>query len=110
MTARRRNESLDLNFDGLTDAVTNLAGSLILLVLLVMGLTAPRSPGAMPKPHVHQEKSVDELQRRAAELAITLQGTSEQVRQLETEVEALATRLAELQRPPAAAPSTNPTH
>lgn len=44
MKRRRRQDGIELNFDGLTDAVTNLVGTLILLVVLVMALTHEAQP------------------------------------------------------------------
>lgn len=55
---------MELNFDGLTDAITNLAGALILLVVLLIGLTRSvveepeevvgATPAAEPPPAVEQ--------------------------------------------------------
>ncbi len=47
-----RRSQLELNFDGLTDSVTNLVGALILLIVLLIGITrqavlAPL-PGTVP--------------------------------------------------------------
>jgi hypothetical protein len=55
MSARRDN-TLDLNFDGLTDVTTNLAAGLILLIVITLNITTPRSkvggPAEQPSPGV----------------------------------------------------------
>ena len=47
-----RKTEVELCFDSMTDLITNLAGGLILVVLLLMGMTqaAPRSPQADRPP------------------------------------------------------------
>ena len=49
---KRRNSGVEFNFDGLTDAVTNLVGSLILLVVLILAVTTPKMAGLtrLPEP------------------------------------------------------------
>ena len=61
-----------MNFDGLTDAVTNLTGTLILLVVLILELTHParRASDGAAKPPQEQQQVEPLLQRmQALELA-----------------------------------------
>ena len=41
-----RGQRIEFNFDSLTDCITNLAGSLILVTLIIFGLTKPKESGA----------------------------------------------------------------
>jgi hypothetical protein len=73
MARKRRNSELAISFDGLADSTTNLVGTLILLVFLLVGITATKSPdvpGEVPQswPELPVEdesvsgpRSVDEL-------------------------------------------------
>lgn len=51
MKRERRQDGIELNFDGLADAVTNLVGTLILLVVLVVGLTRDAALPHEEQPH-----------------------------------------------------------
>ncbi len=48
--ARRRRSEIELCFDSMSDLITNLAGGLILVVLLLMGLTREAPEHAGPRP------------------------------------------------------------
>lgn len=58
--ASRRASVVALNFDGLTDSVTNLAGSLILVTLLLMGITTDYVRPAIVTPPP-EERAEDQL-------------------------------------------------
>lgn len=70
--ARRRRNDVDFNFDGLTDSITNLAGSLVLLVVLVFAITKPKERGMEEAPlannTVGAETPMDALVERIAAL------------------------------------------
>lgn len=99
MSRRSRSGQLELNFDGLTDSVTNLAGSLILLVLLVLAITAPPTPGAMvsQKPE-RRDRSIETLQRELLQIEASLRSTSAKIQQLDTEVSELERQVEELEK------------
>lgn len=114
--ARRRRTELDLNFDSLTDLVTNLAGGFILLVLLLMGVTRPASsqneaPSPPPPPKESnqgdlEQKSMAPLLARVNQLKAQVRGVDQEIDKvkadlpaLKDEVEALI-RKAEAIQPP----------
>lgn len=61
----RRETRLDVNFDGLTDSVTNLVGSLVLLVVLVVAVTEPKVEGVrdlpVPERQIGAQQPIDPL-------------------------------------------------
>lgn len=93
--ARRRNESVALNFDGLTDAVTNLTGTLILLVVLIFGITSeatvPEPPPPPPSPETHEGKPIGPLLQKIDRLKLEIQ-------QVDREIQALQDDLPRLQQ------------
>lgn len=60
--AAPRKQGLELNFDGLTDSVTNLVGALILIVVLLIGITQ-RAVYTPPAASVVTDSGVDEADR-----------------------------------------------
>jgi hypothetical protein len=50
-----RNQKVEFNFDSLTDCITNLAGSLILVTLIIFGMTKAKESGAVD-PHYKDRK------------------------------------------------------
>lgn len=78
--ARRRDSDVELSFDSMTDLVTNLAGGLILVVLLLMGMTRNAQP-------VVEDKSVRQLYELANELRAEIQAVDQHLRRSEEEVD-----------------------
>lgn len=60
--AAPRKQEIELNFDGLTDSVTNLVGALILIVVLVISITQ-RAVYTPPPESVVAESGADEADR-----------------------------------------------
>ena len=98
--AKRRQSTLDLNFDSLTDTITNLCGGLILLVVLVAGVSRSKQSGvtALPPPEnkVGAESPMDELidqiqimQAEAQQIHHDVQRVESELPQLEDEIEQL---------------------
>ena len=67
MAGKRRRSQVELNFDGLTDSVTNLVGALVLIVVLLIGVTreaiysAPTAAEVPAEEAAEGPKSVEEL-------------------------------------------------
>jgi hypothetical protein len=89
-----------MNFDGLTDSVTNLVGSLILLVVLVVAVTKPKIEGVtdLPPPDntAGAQRPIDPLleelrvmRDRITELDRDVQRMEGRVPELEVEIQAL---------------------
>ncbi len=101
MAHGRRSGGPEMNFDGLTDAVTNLVGALILLVMLCMGITReafaqdrdPRPPNPGPGSG---EKPTADLQRRINLLRAEIARVEEDVKRLEGVVPPLQKQVNEL--------------
>jgi hypothetical protein len=54
-----RNQKVEFNFDSLTDCITNLAGSLILVTLIIFGLTKPKESGGLEPEYRRQSVGGD---------------------------------------------------
>lgn len=79
MASRGRGGGIELNFDGLTDCITNLVGTLILLVVLVAGLTRPavstrpEPPRPRPRQHDAADKSIEPLLAELNNLRVSME-------------------------------------
>lgn len=86
-----------MNLDSLTDTVTNLAGALVLLVILVLGLT--RS-GALRPPAAggaeRSERSIERLVEQVNRMRLEIKLVDQQVRSVEEELPKLRERVKEL--------------
>jgi hypothetical protein len=114
--ARSRASEIDLNFDGLTDALTNLVGTLILFVFLLMAVTREKTAVRPPAPPpvflpadapAHARRSVDLLEE-VAQLQAELQGMEAQTAAVENDIDMLRTRVAELARRAQSPPGKSP--
>lgn len=99
MTRRRRSESVALNCDGLTDAVTNLTGTLILLVVLIFGITteariAPPSQAG----ETHTGKPIDPLVEKTEILKLQIRQVDREIRRLEGDLPRLEQQAEDLQK------------
>jgi len=101
MARSSRESDLELNFDGLTDATTNLVGALILLVILLVGVTVAKpEPGVgqvrpapiEPEPSIEGPRSVDELLRQAELLRAEIAAVDNEIKLLEDRLPALRDR------------------
>ena len=112
MSRRRRQSRVELNFDGLTDSVTNLVGALILLVVLIVGVTreAVSRQKETPKPKTGKknagEKSIKPLQDRVNQMKAQLrdvdndiEGQKRQLRSLREEVQDLIKKAEKIKKP-----------
>ena len=79
--ARRRRSEMELCFDSMSDLITNLAGGLILVVLLLMGLTreAPRMADLRPSPGQADPKQGSQSPRKLVERLNNLRADLAQV-------------------------------
>ena len=71
----RRNSEVELCFDSMTDLITNLAGGLILIVMLLLAITREAPKPLEPRPgsagkQTSGEKSTLELSKRIFNLKI----------------------------------------
>lgn len=102
MTRQRRGRYGDdeLNFDGLTDAVTNLVGALILLVVLVIAVTGPKQLGVeeLPPPEntAGESRAIDQLLARMQQLRVHLTEVERDITTLEARVPDLESEIAAL--------------
>jgi len=95
--ARRSNE-LELNFDGLTDSITNLVGALIILVVLLVAITRPASDNR-PSPGETRASDVTDSQgeKTAEEMLRQVQTLRQQIQSADREIAAMERRLREAQ-------------
>ena len=109
MATRGRDTGVQFNFDSLTDTVTNLSGTLILIVVLVLGLTRDVIPQAGPPPRPTagkpQGKPIEPVLRQVDQVRLQLRAVDQQIRQLETVIPELKQQLESLPKPPAASVS-----
>jgi len=109
MARQRRNEQASLNFDGLTDAVTNLTGTLILLVVLILGITTeagtPLHALRPPGEDGHDGKPIGPLLQKIENLKLQIQQVDQHVRELERDLPRLRQQVEDLRK---AAESTRP--
>lgn len=92
MARNSRRSRANLNFDGLTDAVTNLTGAMILLVVLLLGITReaqPESEGGPPPQPVVEVVPIDPLMQQAKLLKAQIQAIEAQIETIEREIPAL---------------------
>jgi len=101
----------NFNFDSLTDTVTNLSGTLILLVVLVLGLTRdviPRTSGPVGRDGGPPKgKSIEPILRQVEEVRLKIRGVDQQIRQLETTIPELKQQLDGLPKAPATRASSS---
>lgn len=101
MARKRRNSQTELNFDGLTDSVTNLVGAMILLVVLLIGLTKRAVPDQPPHAanSATQQTDVGEMNQlllQVESLMVAIQQTDQEIKDLEAEVPQLRAQVETL--------------
>jgi hypothetical protein len=98
----RRESGIDVNFDSLTDVVTNLVGGLILLIIVVIGATTPRISGVrtLPPPDnkAGAEHPIDQLLDRIRAMQDEVQLIEQDIVQVEDELPQLAMELEDLKK------------
>jgi hypothetical protein len=98
--AKRRVSEVELCFDSMTDLITNLAGGLVLVVLLLVGLTreAPPAPTPTPSPGKPREgeKSPAVLYKRVLLLHAAIKQAEGDIARDRAEVKQLDQRVAAL--------------
>lgn len=98
--AKRRSGEVELCFDSMTDLITNLAGGLILLVLLLLGVT--REAKSQPADAAGGEKAkagprpIRSLEERAAVLTLALKQADRDLAQLEARLPRLRREVEDL--------------
>ncbi len=106
--ANRRNTGFELCFDSMTDLITNLAGGLILLVLLLLGVTreirsAPADPdernGADPKSLAPLRTRINLLRSEIAAVEQNLKNLEAKLPQLRRQVQELIDRAGQVHPP-----------
>jgi hypothetical protein len=100
--SRRQKPRVELNFDGLTDSIMNLAGSLILLVVLVFAITKAKESGEeQPPPPDNKaggELSISPLMESLQSVNSGLTGVEREVQRIEARLPELAADIEELQQ------------
>lgn len=89
MARKRRGDGLELNFDGLTDAVTNLVGSLLLLVVLVLGMSRPKAADSGAGGASAAQQQLESLRLEIRGLHGQVDALEPQLRQLRERAKAL---------------------
>src|SRR4051812_22628226 len=104
MARAPRNDAVEMNFDGLTDSITNLVGNLILIVVLMYGVTsevtigeppqAVAAPAAqrLPPPARTGTKHVSELLLQIEVLQAGISEVDREMKELEQRVPDLQSR------------------
>ena len=106
MARQRRDQALVLSFDGLTDVVTNLAGTLILLVVLILGVTrAAQRGGSPPSAPPEGNRRLENLLREVQALEMQTRLIDRQIQQMEEDLPELEKRANELRQKWRSAPS-----
>jgi hypothetical protein len=99
--AQRRVSELSFNFDSLTDLVTNLAGALIMIVLLFFGLSSERVKRAAREASMGTarggEPQSDNSSRLPA-LRVETNALEAQLKKRQDEIEKLRSQIAEMDR------------
>lgn len=106
MSRRQRTQQVVINFDGLTDAVTNLAGVLILVVVLILGITSQTDsnpPQETSAAASAEDDSLEPLLRRVQMLRLQILAVDEEIRRYEQELPELQRRLDALPKGPPSA-------
>lgn len=108
MARRKRDSELDLNFDGLTDTVTNLVGNLLLIVVLLIGITrdavySPPTPTPAATAGESDEDETNRLLRQAELLRALIDGAGRQMGELQRELPELRKQVEGLLDKPKAA-------
>lgn len=98
----RRKSPVEWNFDGLTDSITNLAGSLVLLVVLVFAVTKPRQAGleepSLPEKTVGAETPIEDLVHQIHSLRTEVEEVNGQTEQIEARLPAIAADVEALEK------------
>lgn len=97
---KRPDCSLEINFDGLTDTVTNLVGSLILLVVLVVAATRPKVQGVaelpVPDNSVGAERAIDPLLDELGRMRTQIESVEGEIQRMEARLPELAEEIQQL--------------
>jgi len=99
-----RNDQMEMNFDGLTDSITNLVGNLILIVILMYGVTSEITlteppqvavapgPRQLPPPNATGSKQVGDLLLELESLKAAIAEVDRDMSDLEARVPELQSR------------------
>ncbi|MCY2987518.1 MAG: hypothetical protein NTY19_06600 [Planctomycetota bacterium] len=85
-----RGQKIEFNFDSLTDCITNLAGSLILVTLILFGLTKPKESGSTRPEYVRRNIGGE---ASMAPLVHKLETMRTELEHIHREVESLSSQL-----------------
>ena len=103
MARRPRSFQIELNFDGLTDSITNLVGALIVLVLILLGIM--NSPRLLDVPSdkasgdaAAEAESVDDLLQEMQLLQARLAVIDSQMNSVESELPELKQKIVLLSK------------
>jgi len=99
MTRRGKSSEFEINFDGLTDSVTNLAGALILLVVLLLGVTTnavQTTPSPPPVAPGVGTGSLDGLLEQVVVMRAELRSAGAQLDEVERDVRGLREKIGQL--------------
>ncbi len=99
--ASHRLSHIELNFDGLTDAITNLTGSLVLLVVLMFAMTTPKEQGfeepRFPEPQIGEAISMVPLVEKLQIMRAEIEQLAQQTQQIEDRLPELTIEIKQLE-------------
>ena len=100
---RARTSGIQFNFDSLTDTITNLSGTLILIVVLVLGLTRAVTRKVVPPPPPQPPKQasgkpIAPLLRQVEQLKLQIRTVDKEVGNLEALLPELQQAVGELRK------------
>jgi predicted ATP-grasp superfamily ATP-dependent carboligase len=98
----RRQTTLELNFDSLTDTITNLCGGLILIVVLVVTISHPKKSGTpnLPPPDnkLGAESAIDKLLDRIQTMSVDAQQVQQQIQGVEARLPEIEEQIEQLKQ------------
>lgn len=100
MTRKARTSQIEINFDGLTDSVTNLVGSLILILVLLIGLTTSGSYSNVPPGTVVSQPLEEPLEgtRSVRTLRLQIEELLSQIEQSDAEISSHEEKMRSLRK------------
>jgi hypothetical protein len=95
--AKRAPAQVDLCFDSMTDLITNLAGGLVLVVLLLLGMTQDSKKPERPPEFAPEKKQTEGGSKSIHPLEVQSQLLRLQIKKLDESIAALDKKMPKLE-------------